>query len=938
MSSHSLTKSSLLNSNNIDIDVIASKNHAKLSLVKDEIKQICSSFDIIIDDIFQWFEEICENIDAYRKTKNYRLELIRFTSITLKFVKSINSNYSIEVLKDIFSNFILSFNNKLIVIFKKRKYILMNSQNIQETFISMLNQSNLEINILSMIFNHIFKEKNSLDTSIEKDILEEEPNKKSIKQIYLKKVLELYIDNSININNSINSCIINLKSSIEMKYYKILEDNYNNNINTDLFELVKKDNKLKKLTDDINNIITFLTNIDNTLKCEYCNNLLNKSFSSYLSNYYESIKMQIKTSTIEDIFDFINHILIIEDLVNNTFISDDYSHIINKYIFSDLSSVLEIEFNNRLNNLNKKVLDTSYNIVKYNSIFQFFNEKLNIPNFVILWQEISSHCRLSYNSRSNCYYQGCKLTKKIIDEILLALENSKSLTDFLSIIVFLFKIYHEFKVNIIDINENVNKKYEGKNIILLESIDLYNKTINDKITKIFNDKYANKIYQLILFSCLIPSKSKNIISLLNSKDPYNKDLENIINMINIEYSVYVTNISNTNNLNYISESVMFLCCLLKNKDDFEVSLKKHIVKTSMKEEILNYNTTMLKHFLERITNINNLYVSDNITILNEFKKGISISNDYNNLFDDQINNQISTSNLINNLCYLDLKMYPDGITSFNQYNIENDKYKSSSFKQLIKINKNTLKSYYMSKYENRKVLYNDTHSTMELSYTLTNKCKINMIVNYFQADTLFLLQNEYGDICNSLIDSKVILSDELYTNNLDLYKKYHKILNSNNLITLLIKKNICKKIKASFQKSTNEKFDIIEFNYNLQNKKDKNYDFYKIKGNTKDTKKDNNKLDTNNKNDISTKNEKELKLYRSDYVKLIIIKYAKQNKEEYLKKEIIMNITKEKLKDRFDLDLLLFNNVINSLVDDEYLEKKTESINNEEQELFKYIP
>ena len=69
----------------------------------------------------------------------------------------------------------------------------------------------------------------------------------------------------------------------------------------------------------------------------------------------------------------------------------------------------------------------------------------------------------------------------------------------------------------------------------------------------------------------------------------------------------------------------------------------------MKEEILNYNTTTLKHFLERITNINNLYVSDNITVLNEFKKGLSISNDYNNLFDDQINSQISTSNLINNL-------------------------------------------------------------------------------------------------------------------------------------------------------------------------------------------------------------------------------------------------------------------------------------------------
>ena len=157
MSSQSLTKSSLLNSN-IDIDVIASKNHAA-KLVKDEIKQICSSFDIIIDDIFEWFEEICENIDAYRKTKNYRVELIRFTSITLKFVKSINSSYSIEVLKDIFSNFILSFNNKLIVIFKKRKYILMNSQNIQETFISMLNQSNLEINILSMILIIFLKRK-----------------------------------------------------------------------------------------------------------------------------------------------------------------------------------------------------------------------------------------------------------------------------------------------------------------------------------------------------------------------------------------------------------------------------------------------------------------------------------------------------------------------------------------------------------------------------------------------------------------------------------------------------------------------------------------------------------------------------------------------------------------------------------------------------------
>ena len=82
----------------------------------------------------------------------------------------------------------------------------------------------------------------------------------------------------------------------------------------------------------------------------------------------------------------------------------------------------------------------------------------------------------------------------------------------------------------------------------------------------------------------------------------------------------------------------------------------------------------------------------------------------------------------------------------------------------------------MSKYENRKVLYNDTHSTMEPTlYTLLIKCKINMIVNYFQADTLFLLQNDYGDICKSLIDTGIILSDELYKNNPDLYKKYHKI-------------------------------------------------------------------------------------------------------------------------------------------------------------------
>ena len=64
------------------------------------------------------------------------------------------------------------------------------------------------------------------------------------------------------------------------------------------------------------------------------------------------------------------------------------------------------------------------------------------------------------------------------------------------------------------------------------------------------------------------------------------------------------------------------------------------------------NRSNFRCTINRITNINNLYVSDNITILNEFKKGLSISNDYNKLFDDQVNNQISTPILIIFLSFL----------------------------------------------------------------------------------------------------------------------------------------------------------------------------------------------------------------------------------------------------------------------------------------------
>ena len=147
----------------------------------------------------------------------------------------------------------------------------------------------------------------------------------------------------------------------------------------------------------------------------------------------------------------------------------------------------------------------------------------------------------------------------------------------------------------------------------------------------------------------------------------------------------------------------------------------------------------------------------------------------------------------------------------------------------------------------------------------------------------------------------------------------------NKFINLLIEKRIFK--LESNQINHLIKIDLVVFNDNNNVRKNKKFDFYKLKTDTE--------ADKALVPQPSKKKETSLVFFRSDYVQCSIVKICKLHKEQFIKEDDLFTKVNNGVKMRFDLDKPLFAKSLEKLVDQDYVEKKEISDNSFE---YKYIP
>ena len=152
-----------------------------------------------------------------------------------------------------------------------------------------------------------------------------------------------------------------------------------------------------------------------------------------------------------------------------------------------------------------------------------------------------------------------------------------------------------------------------------------------------------------------------------------------------------------------------------------------------------------------------------------------------------------------------------------------------------------------------------------------------------------------------------------------------KNIKMNKFINLLIEKRIFK--LESNQINHLIKIDLVVFNDNNNVRKNKKFDFYKLKTDTE--------ADKALVPQPSKKKETSLVFFRSDYVQCSIVKICKLHKEQFIKEDDLFTKVNNRVKMRFDLDKPLFAKSLEKLVDQDYVEKKEISDNSFE---YKYIP
>ena len=505
-------------------------------------------------------------------------------------------------------------------------------------------------------------------------------------------------------------------------------------------------------------------------------------------------------------------------------------------------------------------------------------------------------------------------------------------------IEFYYKIYNfnkeivanmceKIKIQLIDCIQN----YKNKNLVFVATTYLLLKIFEDELmynftphesntesTQSDSTKHNETIHSLL---CGIIQKFKHedianfIITASQVKIPDKITKESKILAISLK------NINRYYETNAVMETIRYIAYNIKNKDDFEEIYSKVLCRKILDNSIKNFDMESIESNICQISNIDTMCLQKNRKIIRSFCSSNHLSNEYNILFENESKCKTNTQNKD----LLNLLLFPDAISPVQTFEYKEKTYLSKTFKDYLKLKKRNFNAYYVSKYDDsKKINWAEHLCTFDLTYKIDN-INIDFRVNYKQADVLFLIQEEYYTLFSKIKSEN---SQTIVKENNPILLEFIEIdykIKQNAFIKLLLEKKVFKLEQNQINHLI--KIDLVIFNNKMNVLRNKKFDFYKLKLDKSDE-----SVSKINK----PKGGDNLIFFRSDYIQCAIMKICKQQREIFISEDNLFNQVNERVKNRFELEKSVYAKSLEKLVNQEYIDKHVDSIDNKFK--YKYLP
>jgi hypothetical protein len=330
-------------------------------------------------------------------------------------------------------------------------------------------------------------------------------------------------------------------------------------------------------------------------------------------------------------------------------------------------------------------------------------------------------------------------------------------------------------------------------------------------------------------------------------------------------------------------------------DEIELLFKNSLCKELVYKKVLSDTEfTRFRDLCHKFTTINLL---SSVKIMNELVVNNDIVREYNMIY-------------TTNGGELNARVFTDGLVSFKPSN--SNTYYSDIFKAHLNTHKSQFADFYSAKCENKHISWCDQMSTIDLEFTFNNR-PFMFRCRYSQADLLFLLENEYLDLCHKPYYTRSELAK---------IREFNSVLAKSSLISYLKKNKFIKKEEKVWNNTP-----IIMYRFDddcaISSKKTK-YDFYKLKElpSVNTAAKDSGSGGASATTDtIEEQINKKLCFERIDYIKCYVIRICKSVNENGISKSDVFNGCIDKLNGRFVLTEELFSKAVDKLIELDFINK-----------------
>jgi len=702
---------------------------------------------------------------------------------------------------------------------------------------------------------------------------------------------------------------------------------------------------------DINNIIKYNNknnfDINNIISDVFMKNRI-FSWNEYYLDLYKNKKDL-------DINVIINKIIdIIDEIVKS---NDDIDHFINIY--------------NNINNMNKILNLYNYDYIIDNKLFKYvtntYSENIQIIKIIIYLsyinklndkQIIIKKWILGLIKKQTNYvkYWNILMNEILIIKTYTQIDSTNYNDNVKNILISSKNIYDNFYNTVCDLMlnyiENIIKDEKNKIIYILsyinhfkDFIEKYKEIIDDMMEMLYIKIKLRILLKLDKILSVIQIKQiDNIINiLLFIYDNYNNDkISTKLSKISIKYlELVINNFINTNKYDYKTPK-LFLDIITQfniinkiniidnnfiKKINKEVILTNNINKLLMQDNLINYILFGLDYYIDNhkidnlqgLINIMRLYPNKDILFLNyltHYKTRIFNKIKVSKISLDYLDKEISITNYMINIC--DIHNFKKDLIKFNDemkdvikyknelkqlnidYNDINKKYEKIDKKidldkcNYFVINKPDLNQIIIENIPIELQLYCNVGLKYFDTSILTKKLSLNLLDS-----GIILSFNEFNISCNLLHASILfainndnslnLIKTKLNVKKHDIFDEHIKQLIDNKLITINDDNIIINQIYNDI--------NIINFN-----------------------------IISNNITQNIDKNDNNIELNRSTIIDCYIIKILKEyyilDKTKYIFKKDLFNELVKKLNDIIIIDDMdLFNNRLNRLIDNVYIDK-----------------